>query len=90
MEIVKDQEQGPSYDPNKKYKWTPEDPFIFSGNEFGVLLNALRAILSTPDAQRVLLADKANEIVENALARAVEAGVVKEAQEDENTPKNSL
>ena len=89
MEIVKDnQEQGPSYDPNKKYKWTPEDPFMFSGNEFGVLLNALRAILSTPDAQRVLLADKANEIVENALARAVEAGVVKEAAEEE--PKNSL
>ena len=87
MEVVKDQEQGPSYDPNKKYKWTPEDPFIFSGNEFGVLLNALRAILSTPDAQRVLLADKANEIVENALARAVEAGVVKEAEEE---PKNSL
>lgn len=81
MEIVK--EQGPSYDPNKKYKWTPEDPFMFSGNEFGVLLNALRAILSTPDAQRVLLADKANEIVENALARAVEAGVVKEAEEEE-------
>ena len=89
MEVVKDQEQTPSYDPNKKYRWTPEDPFIFSGNEFGVLLNALRAILSTPDAQRVLLADKANEIVENALARAVEAGVVKDAEEEES-PKNSL
>jgi len=89
MEIVNDQK--PSYDPNKKYKWTPEDPFIFSGNEFGVLLNALRAILSTPDAQRVLLADKANEIVENALARAVENGVVKEAEEiEEQSPKNSL
>lgn len=88
MEIVKDQQEGPSYDPNKKYKWTPEDPFTFSGNEFGVLLNALRAILSTPDAQRVLLADKANDIVENALARAVESGVVKEAPEEE--PKNSL
>jgi len=89
MQVVDDQK--PSYDPNKKYKWTPEDPFIFSGNEFGVLLNALRAILSTPDAQRVLLADKANEIVENALARAVENGVVKEAEEiEEQSPKNSL
>lgn len=89
MEVVNDQK--PSYDPNKKYRWTPEDPFILSGNEFGVLLNALRAVLSTPDAQRVLLADKANEIVENALARAVENGVVKEAQDDnEESPKNSL
>jgi hypothetical protein len=89
MEVVKDQDQKPTYDPNKKYKWTPEDPFILSGNEFGVLLNALRAIISTPEAQRILLADRANEIVENTLARAVEAGVVKEA-EDQESPKNSL
>lgn len=76
-----------SYDPNKKYTWTPDDSFIVSGAEFGILLNSLRAILSTQDAQRILLADKANNIIENALARAVEAGVVKEAPED---PQNSL
>jgi hypothetical protein len=76
-----------SYDPNKKYTWTPDDSFIVSGAEFGILLNSLRAILSTQDAQRILLADKANNIIENALARAVEAGVVKEAPEE---PQNSL
>ena len=76
-----------SYDPNKKYTWTPDDSFIVSGAEFGILLNSLRAILSTQDAQRMLLADKANNIIENALARAVEAGVVKEAPEE---PQNSL
>lgn len=86
MQVVNDQK--PVYDPKKKYTWTPEDPFILSGNDFGVLLNALRAILSTPDAQRVLLADRANDIIENAMARAVEAGVVKEAPEE--SPKNSL
>lgn len=76
-----------SYDPNKKYTWTPDDSFIVSGAEFGILLNSLRAILSTQDAQRILLADKANNIIENALARAVESGIVKEAPED---PQNSL
>lgn len=76
-----------SYDPNKKYTWTPDDSFIVSGAEFGILLNSLRAILSTQDAQRILLADKANNIIENALARAVESGVVKEAPED---TQNSL
>jgi hypothetical protein len=76
-----------SYDPNKKYTWTPDDSFIVSGAEFGILLNSLRAILSTQDAQRILLADKANNIIENALARAVEAGVVKEAPEE---PSSSL
>ena len=76
-----------SYDPNKKYTWTPDDSFIVSGAEFGILLNSLRAILSTQDAQRILLADKANNIIENALARAVENGVVKEAPEE---PSSSL
>jgi len=91
MEIVKDQEQpvnSPSYDPNKKYRWSEDDLFVVSGGEFGVLLNALRAVLNTPESQRILLADKANQIVEQALARAVENGVVKEVPEEEN--KSSL
>ena len=90
MEIVKDLEQSEqvsanSYDPNKKYRWTPEDKFEMSGSEFGVLLNALRAILHTPESQRILLADKANEIIETTLAKAVEAGVVKEASDDDGS-----
>ncbi len=59
MEIVKDQEQQatpPSYDPNKKYRWSEDDLFVVSGGEFGVLLNALRAVLNTPESQRILLA----------------------------------
>lgn len=68
------------YDQNKKYTWTPEDQFVLSGAEFGLLLNSFRAILSTEQAQQVLLASRANEVVETILARAVENGVVKEAQ----------
>jgi len=71
------------YDPNKKYTWTPEDAFVLSGNEFGVLLNTLRAILGTAEAQRVLLADRANSVIENAFGRAVELGVAKEVVEEE-------
>jgi hypothetical protein len=68
------------YDPNKKYTWTPQDEFTLSGAEFGLLLNSFRAILSTEQAQQVLLANRANEVVEAILARAVENDVVKEAQ----------
>jgi hypothetical protein len=71
-----------TYDPNKKYSWTPEDSFTLSGGEFGVILNTLRAILSTPEASKILLANQANTIVEATLAKAVEAGVVKEAPEE--------
>jgi hypothetical protein len=71
-----------TYDPNKKYSWTPEDSFVLSGGEFGVILNTLRAILSTPEASKILLANQANTIVEATLAKAVENGVVKEAVEE--------
>lgn len=67
-----------TYDPNKKYTWTPEDSFTLSGGEFGLILNTLRAILNTPESARVLLADQANKVVESTLARAVESGMVKE------------
>ena len=71
-----------TYDPNKKYTWTPDDTFILSGAEFGLILNTLRAILNTPEAARILLANQANTIVEGTLSKAVEAGVVIEAPEE--------
>jgi hypothetical protein len=79
------EELKPVYDANKKYSWSADDSFIFSGGEFGVLLNSLRAILNTPEAAKILLANQANTLVEKALATAVENGVVKEAEEVEQT-----
>jgi len=70
-----------TYDPNKRYTWTPQDKFELNGNEFGLILNAFRALLSTEEAGRILLANEANQAVERALAAAVEADVVKEAPE---------
>jgi hypothetical protein len=76
-----------TYDPNKKYTWAQEDSFILSGSEFGLILNTLRAIISTPEAARILLAAQAAESIEGTLARAVENGIVKEAEEAQTTPE---
>lgn len=70
-----------SYDPNKKYGWTPEDQFVMSGQEFGIVLNALRAVLNTQEAARILLANEANKAIEGVLSRGVESGMVKEIEE---------
>jgi hypothetical protein len=82
MDIVQNEqpevEQLPTFDPNKKYTWSADHQFTISGSEFGIILNSLRATLSTEDAARILLAEKASTIIEGALARAVEAGQVKE------------
>jgi len=85
MEIVKDEQpevqEVPTFDPNKKYTWAIDSQFTLSGNDFGILLNSLRAILSTEEAQRILLADKASQIMEATLAQAVENGSVVEVPE---------
>ena len=77
----------PSYDPSKKYTWSTENNFTISGGEFGLILNALRAITNTPEAHAIFLADRAAGAVESVLARGVESGLVKEVEE---TPKNTL
>lgn len=69
------------YDPNKKWTWLPEDKFEMTGEEFGLILNSYRAILSSPEAQRILLIQRANDVIENIIAKAVENDVVKEIKE---------
>ena len=69
------------YDPSKRYTWSKEDVFYLTGEDFGKLLNALRSILNTQEAQTILLADKANQAIETSIAAAVEAGIVKEVNE---------
>jgi hypothetical protein len=69
------------YDPNKKYTWGNEDKFVLSGGEFGLILNTLRSILSTEEAARVLMANRANEVIESLFQKSVEEGVIKESIE---------
>lgn len=76
----------PKYDPGKKYRWEPGSKFNLSGEEFGVILNSLRTILTSPEAQRILLAERASQMVDNVLARAVASGVV---QEDNSIPQKA-
>lgn len=87
MENVNEQAQESvaKYDPSKKYTWTPNDAFVLSGDEFGVILNSLRSILGTAEAQKILLADRANSVIENVFSRAVEMNVAKEVPEDTNS-----
>ena len=73
-------EQAPKFDPTKKYTWGTEDQFVLNGHQFGVILNALRATVGTQEAQRIILANDAAELIEKSLAAAVESGVVKEAK----------
>lgn len=72
----------PKFDPKKKYTWNQDVNFTISGRDFGLLLNTLRAITGTKEAQTILLAHEAGDVLENTLANAVEAGIVVELPEN--------
>jgi hypothetical protein len=82
-EIIDLQEQqSPKFDPNKKYTWDMNSKFVLDGGNFGMLLNALRAVVNTKEAQTILLAKQAGDVLEDTLAAAVEAGIVVEVPEN--------
>lgn len=70
--------QGPKFDPTKKYTWHQDVNFTISGNDFGLLLNTLRSITSTKEAQTIILANEAADVLEKTLANGVEAGIIVE------------
>lgn len=85
INMQEQQSQGPKFDPKKKYTWSPDTQFPLSGGEFGLLLNALRAVTSTKEAQTVLLAADAGDVLENILSTAVEKGIVVEVTENKSS-----
>jgi hypothetical protein len=81
------QEEGPKFDPTKKYTWGSDAAIVISGAEFGLILNALRNVTTTPEAQALFLAAEAADKIEGVLARNVTNGNIVEAPE---APKGSL
>lgn len=70
------------YDANKKYTWTPEDTFTLTGQEFGLILNTVRAYLSSEEAARFQLMLQTNQVIEKLMIENVEADVIKEVTEE--------
>ena len=66
------------FDPNKEYTWKTEDIFEIDGQQFMMILGAVRSVLETPEAQKVQLALQAHGVIQSILAKAVEDGVATE------------
>ena len=69
------------YDPNKRYTWTPEDTFTLTGQQFGLILNTVRAYLSSEEAARFQLMMQANQVIEELMIKGVESDIIKEVEE---------
>lgn len=70
-----------SYDANKIYSWNPEEQFTISGREFGLILNTVRSILSTEQAQHILLAARASDVLEKMMEENVKNGKIIEKEQ---------
>ena len=70
-----------SYDPNKNYSWKSDETFTITGQEFGLILNTIRALLSTEQAQQILLVARAADVLEKMMAENVEKGKVVEKEQ---------
>jgi hypothetical protein len=77
----------PTYDPNKGYRWDPEAKFLIEGNEFGLIINAIKAKLASPEAQIIMMLQKAHQAMENSLARAVQVGLAVEVEDKKKSSK---
>lgn len=60
----------------QKYQWEPDAKFEFTGLEYNLILAATQEYLNSTSAQRVLLMQQANIILEKKLKEGVESGVV--------------
>ena len=67
-----------TYDPNKTYSWGPDTKFVISGQDFSLLLHAVRGILSTKEATNTILCYEMNKKIEAMMADAVADGRVVE------------
>jgi hypothetical protein len=70
----------PKFDPSKKYTWPIDATITLTGNEFGLIMNALRATISTKEAATIILAHKASEMIDDILVRTVENGIAVETE----------
>jgi len=69
-----------AYDPRKQYRWEPTDKFYLTGEQFAIILNGLRRVIMTEEAQSFLFAAKANDVIEDLMAENVKNGVIKEKE----------
>lgn len=79
-----------TYDPFKKYIWDKDDKFELTGTEFALILNTIRGVLATPEAEKIILASKANVVIEEMMKKGVENGIMKEISSNAQLEKPKM
>jgi hypothetical protein len=75
--VVKDDPNTTPIKDNTSYKWEPDDIFEMNGEDYSVLLQAIRSVAATGGAPVALIA-KSHEVLEALLVAGVKSGVIVE------------
>ena len=78
-----------TYDPNKSYSWGPDTKFVLSGQDFSLMLHAVRGVLSTKEATNTILVYELNKKIEEVMSNAVADGRVVETPA-QGAPQDSI
>lgn len=76
---VKDQQDPPSFDPNKQYKWEPTDIFEFTGRQLATIYHALTSEMHTPGGAPLIMKAEAYNVVMDIFRIGVKQGVIVES-----------
>ena len=69
-----------SYNPTERYVWSPDEKIELTGQEFAMMLNAVRSVLNLPEASTIILAHQANQAIDGVMNRYVTNGVIKPSE----------
>lgn len=66
----------------KQWQWKPDDQFTVSGALIQDMIHLVQGTLSTPEAQKFLLAIRADEMLGQVLNKGIQDGIIKEKVEE--------
>lgn len=76
--VSKKQTTKPQYDPQKNYKWQPDDIFELSGIDFSTVFNTLKEAALSPTGTSALNIVASYNLMQSLLIKGIEEGVIVE------------
>lgn len=65
-----------STEKNAPYVWKGDEKFEVTGQQFELLINTVRAHLSSPEAQKVMLFMQANDALNSIMEEGIKTGKI--------------
>lgn len=76
--VIKQIDKAKKFEPNKPYKWSPDDIFEITGQQFASIYHALNATVTTKEGATIAQLYEAYSVALSVFKDGVEQGVIVE------------